>query len=211
MLIANTELRIGGGLLEPGLPLPSDVRFPHHVLNAHLSRRSIVEADADTARRIRQRYLEDRRGSEERTLAKLTAHLEAEVASARREIEAAAEASRQAEAALATAVDRRRDEEKAARDKLAQLDAQLVRLAGGGVPEPMAEPEAVAPVVEVAAPLETAGPPVGAPEPVRWTKSALARKSKDDLVELAGDLGLSVSEENTKPELVEAILDAQKE
>ena len=129
MLIAGEELRFGGKVVEPGCPIPVDAGLKNHVLQAHLNKRSILDATQERASEIHAAYLKQKRDAEEQRAKLAIAGLEAQVAEARAEVEAAMSAAAAAESRQAELAGVRRDEEAKAKAQLAELDAELARLA----------------------------------------------------------------------------------
>ena len=151
MLIANGELKFGGKILEPGLPIPSDHGMSPHILDAHLSRRSIVDVDQERANDIRARYLKAKRDSEAKIAQRLAAQLEADVAAARAAAEREATEALAAESRLLAIVQARREAKAKAQVRLDELNAKLAELTGvtpaapvSPAPVPPAAPSAVA-------------------------------------------------------------------
>jgi hypothetical protein len=197
MLTAAIELKFAGQIVEPGMPIPADHGMAHHILQAHLNRRLILECDEKRANEIRTKFLKDKLDAEERTLKSTLTRLQADVDAAKREVDKEAAEARAAESRLAAIASARRSAETKAQGRLAELNRQLAELSGRKAPEPAA-PVAAAPVA----------PP---PSATHYSRTALKKMSAGELKLAAAELNIAGAEEASKSELIEAILASQPE
>ena len=213
MLVASIELKFGGVVVEPGLPIPVDHGMSNHILQAQLNRRAILECDQARANEIRTRYLVDKKRGEEQHLKSQLAKLEASVEAAKHEVAKEAAEALAAESRLAAVAASRRAAESSAKVKLAALNAELARLSGSngsGELQP-SEPSASAGDPSPADDEADSTLEASTQEQPSYSKAQLKRLSLGELREVALTLNIEGAESASKVDIIDTIMSLQTE